>query len=137
MWTYWRTHFETHAGRPHPGAPTDIDRMPAAWREPLCASLARFQLGESGEGRIAREIQRSRIPGIDADYHVALALFVKEEGRHARILAGMVRGLGGVLLRHHLAQAGHDARLARQARTHAPRRAPVSRTRVPTSGHLQ
>ncbi len=99
MWTHWRTHFETNARRPHPGAPTDIDRLPAAWREPLSASLARFQLGESGEGRIAREIQRARITGIDADYHVALALFVKEEGRHARILAGMVRALGGVLLR--------------------------------------
>lgn len=99
MWTHWRTHFETNTRRPYPGAPTDIDRLPPAWREPLCASLARFQLGESGEGRIAREIQRARIPGIDADYRVALALFVKEEGRHARILAGMVRALGGVLLR--------------------------------------
>ena len=56
MWTHWRTHFETTARRPYPGAPTDIDRLPPAWREPLCASLARFQLGESGEGRIAREI---------------------------------------------------------------------------------
>ena len=99
MWTHWRTHFETNARRPLPGAPADIATIPAAWREPLCASLARFQLGEGGEGRIAREIQRATIPGIDADYRVALALFVKEEGRHARILAGMVRSLGGALLR--------------------------------------
>ena len=99
MWTHWRTHFETHARRPYPGAPADIESIPAAWRAPLCASLARFALGESGEGRIAREIERARIAGIDADYRVALALFVKEEGRHARILAGMVRSLGGALLR--------------------------------------
>jgi len=98
MWTSWRTHFETNACRPLPGAPTDIDRLPPTWRGPLGASLARFQLGEAGEGRIAREIQRARIPGIDADYCAALALFVKEEGRHARILAGMVRSLGGELL---------------------------------------
>ncbi len=100
MWTHWRSHFETNARRPLPGAPADIERIPAAWRGPLCASLARFQLGESGEGRVAREIDRAQLPGIDADYRASLKLFVKEEGRHARILAGMVRALGGSLLHH-------------------------------------
>lgn len=101
MWTHWRSYFETHARRPMPAPPADIDAIPAGWRGPLCASLAKFQLGEGGEGRIAREVQRGGLRGTDADYHAALGLFVKEEGRHARILAGMVRALGGELLRRH------------------------------------
>lgn len=99
MWKHWRSHFETQALRPLPPAPLDILAIPEAWRGPLCASLARFQLGEGGEGRIAREIERATLPGIDDDYRAALKLFVREEGRHARILAGMVRSLGGTLLR--------------------------------------
>jgi hypothetical protein len=101
MWTHWRSYFETHARRPMPTRPSDTDAIPVGWRAPLCASLARFQLGEGGEGRIAGEIRRAGLPGTDADYHAALGLFVKEEGRHARILAGMVRALGGELLRRH------------------------------------
>lgn len=101
MWTHWRSYFETHARRPMPAPPRDVDAIPAGWRGPLCASLARFQLGEGGEGRIAREVARAGLAGTDADYQVALGLFVKEEGRHARILAGMVRALGGELLRTH------------------------------------
>ncbi len=99
MWRHWRSYFETNARRPLPGAPADIADMPAAWRAPLCESLARFALGEGGEGRIAREIERAQVPAIDDDYRAALKLFVKEEGRHARILAGMVRALGGRPLR--------------------------------------
>ena len=91
MWKQWRSHFETQALRPLPAAPRDVLEIPAAWRAPLCASLARFQLGEGGEGRIAREIERASLPGIDDDYRAALKLFVREEGRHARILAGITR----------------------------------------------
>lgn len=100
MWKQWRSHFEIQALRPLPAAPQDVmAKIPEAWRGPLCASLARFQLGEGGEGRIAREIERASLAGIDDDYRAALKLFVREEGRHARILAGMVRALDGDLLK--------------------------------------
>src|SRR5690606_41032393 len=97
MWSCWRRHFEANAERPLP--PIDATGVRASWRGPLARSLAIFQLGEAGEGRVAREIDKARLPGIDADYCASLKLFVREEGRHARILAGMVRALGGDLRR--------------------------------------
>ncbi len=95
-WTGWRRHYETNASRPIPNVdpPALLDEQRAA----LAASLARFQLGESGEGRIAHEIDRATLTGIDDDYRAALKLFVREEGRHGRILGLMVNALGGRLL---------------------------------------
>jgi hypothetical protein len=95
--TFWRRHFEMQAARPLPVA----DGAPELRRElvaPLVRSLARFQKGESGEGRIAHEIDRVAIDGIDDDYRAALKLFVREEGRHGRILGEQLRALGGHLL---------------------------------------
>jgi len=97
-WSDWRRHFELNRQRPLPERLEHEEEVPEAWRTALAASLATFQLGESGEGRIAHEIDRAQVPGIDADYRAALKLFVAEEGRHARILGLMVRGLGGKLL---------------------------------------
>jgi hypothetical protein len=92
----WRRHFEANRSRPLPviEAPPVSDRQRAL----LISSLARFQLGETGEGRIAQQIRRVRLPGVDDDYCACIAMFVAEEGRHARILALMVKALGGRLL---------------------------------------
>lgn len=93
---HWRRHFEDNQRRPLPEVAPPADLAPAH-RRALAWSLARFQIAEVGEGRIARDIWRVGLPGIDDDYRVALGLFVKEEGRHARIVAAMVRALGGRL----------------------------------------
>ncbi|EMS84526.1 hypothetical protein LEP1GSC073_4019 [Leptospira noguchii str. Cascata] len=65
----------------------------------IAYSLAIFQLGESGEGRIAKEIDKTILFGIDDFYREALKLFVKEEGRHARILGECIRALKGELIK--------------------------------------
>ena len=102
-WRRWRLHFEANADRPLPaiisGDAAAVAAIPAELRPHLARSLARFQIGEGGEGRVAREVWKVQRPTIDDDYRVALGLFVREEGRHARILAGAVRALGGALLR--------------------------------------
>jgi hypothetical protein len=97
-WTRWRSHFDCNRGRPLPDlappAGLSVERTRL-----LASSLARFALGETGEGRIARQIHLVRWAGIDDAYREALGLFIKEEGRHARILGEMVRVLGGQLVR--------------------------------------
>jgi hypothetical protein len=96
-WSRWRAHFERNRQRPIPRTDGPAD-LPAEQADALAWSLARFQIGETGEGRIVGAVARCRMSGIDDNYRRALALFVMEEGRHATILAGIVRALGGRLL---------------------------------------
>lgn len=96
-WTHWRRHFEANESRPLPPVRAS-NGVPNAWRAPLARTLARFQIGEAGEGRIAKEVDREFASYIDDDYRASLKLFVKEEGRHGRILGTMVRACGGSLL---------------------------------------
>lgn len=93
-WSSWRRHFESNARRPLPSF-DEVPDLPDALRRELLRSLSIFQRGETGEGRIAHQIDRAELPGIDDDYRAALKLFVAEEGRHARVLGDMVRALGG------------------------------------------
>lgn len=66
----------------------------------IAYSLAIFQLGESGEGRVAKEIDKTILFGIDDFYKEALKLFVKEKDRHTRILGECIRALKEELLQY-------------------------------------
>lgn len=97
-WSAWRHHFEQNASRPLP-SPGDLrEVLPPETCRLLLPALARFQVGECGEGRIAREIFRADLPEIDDDYRAALGAFIREEGRHARILAAHIKTSRGTLL---------------------------------------
>ncbi len=82
--TSWLADFERHRGQhadvvlaPNPDLGTD----PAG----LTASLAVFQVGESGGG--SRLFAAADKLGIEPDYRRALELFIGEEQEHARLLA--------------------------------------------------
>lgn len=74
----------------------------AQLRAPLVHSLRRFQVGEQGDGRHLR--QAAAATG-DSDYAAAISLFVQEEQEHARMLAGLIHGMGGSLMRWHWSDA--------------------------------
>ena len=96
-WRSWRRFFERRSGRTLPdlNVQEDYSGLP----DSLSRSLAVFQLGESGGGTIVAQSMESTLPGIDRDYSKAMALFVREENRHANLLAMSVRMLGGRLMR--------------------------------------
>jgi len=96
-WARWLTHFECQRHRPLPHIDGMLGLPPETLRV-LGASLARFQLGETGEGRIVREVEHFHASGIDDRYRRALDLFVREEGRHARILREALMTLGVAVL---------------------------------------
>lgn len=97
--THWRAYFEARSDRPRP-ALDDLPEIPPSLRAHLAGSLARFQLGETGEGRIVGDLRRRADAwGLDPDYLESLRLFIAEEGRHAAILGTAVRALGGHTLR--------------------------------------
>ncbi len=72
--------------------------LDALQRRQLLRSLAVFQLGESGEGRIAHEIDGVRYRGMDDTYRRCLKYFVAEEGRHGAVLGRLIRRMHGPLL---------------------------------------
>jgi hypothetical protein len=96
-WTAWVEHFEQNAGRAQPQVEAPTGLSAAQWAA-LLRSLATFQLGEAGEGRIAHDIDHVHLPDVDDDFRTALKAFIREEGRHARVLGTMVKAMGGRLL---------------------------------------
>ena len=95
-WGTWRRFYEQRSDRPLPKLASDMDysHLP----DSLAKSLAIFQLGESGGGTIVEQARLTSLPGTNSDYADAMALFVKEEHRHANVLAMCVRLLGGRLI---------------------------------------
>ena len=96
-WAAWQRFFAARRNRQLPRL--EAVQTAAPLPPSLAKSLAIFQLGESGGGTIVDQVWDSRLPGVDADYAAAMALFVAEEHRHANILAMCVRMLGGRLIR--------------------------------------
>jgi hypothetical protein len=95
----WHAYFAARRDRPRPPL-DDLPELPADLRACLADSLARFQLGETGEGRIVADLRRRATAwNLSPDYLEALRLFIAEESRHAAILAAAVRALGGQTLR--------------------------------------
>ena len=96
-WARWQRFFASRSERqlPELESPEDYSTMPKS----LAASLAIFQLGESGGGTIIDQARQSPIKGIDDHYANAMQLFVNEEHRHAEILAICIRNLGGNLIK--------------------------------------
>ncbi len=96
-WEQWKNHFMRNQSR-KAFVVEACDMGAFKQSTEVAASLAIFQLGEAGEGRIAHQIDSCDLEGIDDDYRKALKLFVKEEGGHAKLLGQCVRELGGKIL---------------------------------------
>jgi len=96
-WKDWRTWFEHNAAHRHV-IPWNRGIHPEPrLRGPLIRSLQRFQVGESGEGVHLKQSATVE----DAEYQKALALFIKEEQQHARLLATLLMGMGAGLIQTH------------------------------------
>ena len=67
-------------------------------RRAVARSVARFELGESGDGE---RIRRLAAASGDADYASAIELFVEEEKQHARWLGILRERFGGERLESH------------------------------------
>jgi len=96
-WRRWRQFFGNRSDRPLPALESDADY--SSLPNSLARSLAIFQLGESGGGTVIEQARFSVLQGTDDHYTEAIALLVKEEHRHANVLAMCVRLLGGTLIR--------------------------------------
>jgi hypothetical protein len=90
----WLDYFRSNAGRPAGSIDPRAGHLPPSLCRVLADSLGRFYLGETGEGRIAAEAARADDVALDDATREAIALYVREEGRHGRELGGVLRVLG-------------------------------------------
>lgn len=95
----WIRHFETNAAVHDQITFTQPCSLPGHLRRPLLASLAVFQLGESGGGTRLRRYARAVAPLENfRGYQRAIDLFVCEEQAHSRLLGRLISHLGGELI---------------------------------------
>jgi hypothetical protein len=102
----WVDHFEANAAV-HARVDAAIDfsgdcRLADAQRRPLIASVRRFQLGESGDGR---QLLRNAARAGDPEYTQSIRLFVAEEQQHAALLLKLLGYLGGSPMHRHWSDA--------------------------------
>ncbi len=97
---HWIHHFRSNAQSKRERSLPEIPcTLPDDIRKPLAASLATFQLGESGGGTRLRQYARTVAPLEQFQgYQRAIDLFIAEEQGHAALLSHVVRHLGGELL---------------------------------------
>jgi hypothetical protein len=102
----WVDHFEQNVGvHAQVDAAINFDghcEVPDAVRRPLIASVRRFQLGESGDGK---QLLRKAAEAGDVEYLRAAELFVAEEQQHASLLLRLLGYLGGTPMRRHWSDA--------------------------------
>lgn len=98
LWQRWSAHFSQNTQEDPLPWETPL-RLDEPIRDRLVHSLAVFQLGESGDGTALRRFaQRLQTDPRFEGYEATLAQFIGEENRHARVLAKLVKRLGGNLI---------------------------------------
>jgi hypothetical protein len=93
----WLRYFEGRHAR-ELDAPFEASFQALPGREAVARSIARFELGESGDGE---RIRRLATEHGDPVYARAIDLFVAEEGQHARWLGILRERFGGTRLESH------------------------------------
>lgn len=94
---HWLDYFEARHGR-ELDVPTATPFEERPGRKAVARSLARFELGESGDGE---RLRRLAAQTGDAAYSRAIELFVAEEEQHARWLGILRERFGGQRLTYH------------------------------------
>jgi hypothetical protein len=100
-YAHWLDYFEARRGQPLQ-APAGAAPEPLPAGHALGRSIARFELGESGDGARLRRLAQATG---DTAYARAIELFVAEEQAHARWLAPLRERCGGERLRSHWSDA--------------------------------
>jgi len=94
----WRAYYEQNRRDRLPVAWDEPVRVTAETRGPLTQSVARFQLGESSDGR---RLRRLAWRTGDAAYAASIELFIGEEQEHARLLEKVLNRLEASRLKRH------------------------------------
>jgi hypothetical protein len=101
----WQDYFEGRRGV-ELDAPFDAPFEDRPGREAVARSLARFELGESGDGA---NLKRLAAMTGEPTYVRSIELFVDEEGQHARWLGILRERFGGTKLESHWSDAAFVA----------------------------